>query len=101
MRRSLRPYATSKLCYVFPAEPGAIEGVSSSQKSDSVKALRILLGRPQMGPSVEDIDPVYRELLIDFGDSGYLTLYRYEQDVVTVLALQHQRKFDSERKLDC
>ena len=47
-----------------------------------------------MGRSVEDLDPVYRELLIDFGDSGYLALYRYEQDVLTVLALRHQREFD-------
>lgn len=36
--------------------------------------------------------PEYRELLIDFGDSGYIALYRHVGDQVTVLALRHQRE---------
>ena len=38
------------------------------------------------------MDPEYRELLIDFGDSGYIVLYRYEAELVTVLALRHQKE---------
>ena len=36
--------------------------------------------------------PEYREWPIDFGESGYLALYRYEGDLVTVLAVRHQRE---------
>ena len=38
------------------------------------------------------MEPTYRELLIDFGDSGYIALYRYEGNLVTVLALRHQKE---------
>ncbi len=34
----------------------------------------------------------YRDLLIDFGDSGYVALYRHAAGQVTVLALRHQRE---------
>jgi plasmid stabilization system protein ParE len=35
-----------------------------------------------------------RELVIDFGDSGYVALYRYEstENVVYVLAFRHQKE---------
>lgn len=52
-----------------------------------------LLGQyPQIGRPAEEMDIEYRELLIDFGDSGYVALYRYQVDVVTVLSLRHQRE---------
>lgn len=38
------------------------------------------------------MDIEYRELPIDFGDSGYVALYRYEVDLVTVLSLRHQKE---------
>ena len=49
-----------------------------------------LIGRP-----VED-DGYLRELVIDFGATGYLALYRFEPslDVVTILAIKHQREDD-------
>ena len=47
-----------------------------------------LIGRP-----VEDSTEL-RELVIEFGASGYLALYRFESsmDVVTILAIKHQRE---------
>lgn len=40
-------------------------------------------------------NPFLRELLISFGDSGYVALYEIEgADVVTVLAVRHQREDD-------
>ena len=38
--------------------------------------------------------PELRELVIDFGDSGYVALYRYEapSDTVYVLAFRHQKE---------
>ena len=49
-----------------------------------------MVGRP-----VEDYDAL-RELVIDFGAAGYLALYRFEPslDVVTILAIKHQREDD-------
>ena len=38
--------------------------------------------------------PEFRELIISFGDSGYVSLYRYEPetDSVFVLAFRHQKE---------
>jgi hypothetical protein len=49
-----------------------------------------MIGRP-----VEDHDG-FHELVIDFGASGYLALYRYEPtlEAVTILAIKHQREDD-------
>lgn len=51
-----------------------------------------MIGRP-----VEDHDDL-RELVIDFGTSGYLAMYRLERtlDAVTILAIKHQREDDYE-----
>jgi hypothetical protein len=38
------------------------------------------------------MEPQYRELLIDFGDSGYVTRYRFDGEVVTILAMRHQKE---------
>lgn len=58
-------------------------------------ALRLLAHAPGMGRPVEDSEDL-RELVIDFGASGYLALYRFEPalDAVTILALKHQREDD-------
>jgi plasmid stabilization system protein ParE len=34
----------------------------------------------------------FRELPIDFGDTGYIALYRFEHDAVIVLAIRHQKE---------
>lgn len=49
-----------------------------------------MIGRP-----VEDYVDL-RELVIEFGATGYLALYRFEPylDVVTILAIKHQREDD-------
>lgn len=59
-----------------------------------IKAVQVLRQQPMVGRPVEDLPPEYREWVIDFGASGYVALYRYagEGDVVTVLALRHQRE---------
>ena len=50
---------------------------------------------PVIGRPVED-HPELRELIIDFGASGYLAMYRYEpaNDTVVILAIKHQREDD-------
>ncbi|HYJ42212.1 MAG TPA: type II toxin-antitoxin system RelE/ParE family toxin [Steroidobacteraceae bacterium] len=50
-----------------------------------------LAAHPLVGRRVEDD---LRELVISFGDTGYIALYRFvvQQDTVRVLALRHQRE---------
>ena len=50
---------------------------------------------PMIGRPVEDHGDL-RELVIDFGASGYLALYHFEptMDAVTILAIKHQREDD-------
>jgi plasmid stabilization system protein ParE len=55
-------------------------------------AVRQLGQHPQIGRPAEGMEPDCRELLIDFGDSGYVALYRYETNLITVLALRHQKE---------
>ncbi len=49
---------------------------------------------PEVGRPVEVGMLECRELLIPFGESGYVALYRYEpaKDAVYVLAFRHQKE---------
>ncbi len=67
--------------------------VAARRAADAIiKAVELLGQYPQIGRPAEEMEIEYRELLIDFGDSGYVALYRYQGDFVTVLALRHQRE---------
>lgn len=57
------------------------------------RQLMILETNPEAGRPLAD-HPDLRELVIGFGDSGYLALYRYEpgQNMVYVLAFRHQKE---------
>ncbi len=57
-----------------------------------VKAMQLLDKHPQRGRPVPEMDSAFRELPIDFGDTGYIALYRFEADAVTVLAIRHQKE---------
>jgi plasmid stabilization system protein ParE len=56
------------------------------------QGVKVLGQQPGIGRPIEDMDPEYREWLIDFGDSGYVAMYRIEADEVMVLAVRHQRE---------
>lgn len=53
----------------------------------------LLESTPDIGRPVAEI-PELRELMIAFGDSGYVALYRHEpaDDAVYVLAFRHQKE---------
>ena len=55
--------------------------------------LRLLETAPDMGRPFPEM-PELRELVIAFGDSGYVALYRHEPtaDAVYVLAFRHQKE---------
>ena len=54
--------------------------------------VKILAESPRIGRPAEDMDPEYREKLIDFGDSGYVVLYRLDGETVALLAVRHQKE---------
>ena len=56
------------------------------------KGVKVLALQPGIGRPMEDMEPEYREWMINFGDSGYIVLYRYGCDVVTILAVRHQKE---------
>ena len=54
--------------------------------------VKILAHQPGTGRPVEDMDPEFREGPIDFGSSGYITLYRFEGKTAAILAVRHQKE---------
>ncbi|TCJ20158.1 type II toxin-antitoxin system RelE/ParE family toxin [Parasulfuritortus cantonensis] len=54
------------------------------------RSIRNVAGQPGIGRPAEGMEPEYREWPIDFGDSGYLALYRYDGN--TVVAVRHQKE---------
>ena len=56
------------------------------------EGVKILADQPEIGRPVEEMEPEYREWLIDFGDSGYIVLYRYDGHVAVILAVRHQKE---------
>jgi plasmid stabilization system protein ParE len=60
-----------------------------------VSSLNILKQMPYAGRAVFG-DETLREYVIEFGNSGYVAMYRYEieKDRVTVLKIKHQREYD-------
>ncbi len=55
-----------------------------------VRSMQILEKHPLVGRPADNMDPEYRELVIGFGQSGYVALYRFDGDNVVVLAIRHQ-----------
>lgn len=73
--------------FLFDASPpSAHEIVTNIQSAISIIAIHPLIGRKR--------DAFRRELIISFGRSGYVAMYRYDAayDVVRVLRIRHQRE---------
>ncbi len=73
-----------------------LAGKNAGAASQAVKAIRagvkIIARHPEIGRAAEDLEPECREWPISFGDSGYVVLYRQDGELVTVLALRHQKE---------
>jgi plasmid stabilization system protein ParE len=69
---------------------------TATQPSERVKAIRVgmrALGRhPEIGRPVEELPPEFREWVIEFGDSAYVALYRYDGKQIVILAVRHGRE---------
>jgi plasmid stabilization system protein ParE len=62
----------------------------------AVQAIRtevqILASNPEVGRPATDMEPEFREWLIDFGETGYVALYRYDGHSAVMLAVRHQKE---------
>jgi len=57
-----------------------------------IKSVQLLGQQPQIGRHVGEMPPEFRELPIDFGHTGYIARYHFADDIVTVLAIRHQKE---------
>ncbi len=56
------------------------------------KAIGLLGQQPHIGRPIKNMPTEYREWPIDFGDSGYVVLYRLTSGGLPILAVRHQRE---------
>jgi plasmid stabilization system protein ParE len=56
------------------------------------ESVKVLAHQPGIGRPAEDMEPEYREWIIDFGDSGYVALYHYDGETAVILAVRHQKE---------
>ena len=68
--------------------PGSLLGANQHIR----EGMNILRDQPGAGRPAEDMEPEFREWFITFGDSGYVSLYRFDGETAVVLAVRHQRE---------
>ena len=80
-----------KRCRLFLMEKNPHAAMRAAQTIK--RSFSLLQAEPKMGRPLNDLSEL-RELVIPFGESGYITLYRYEEkiDLLYVLAFRHQKE---------
>jgi len=56
------------------------------------QGVKTLARHPHIGHPVEEMSPEFRRWFIEFGDNGYIVLYRFEDDRGVILAVRHARE---------
>lgn len=54
--------------------------------------IKILATHPEVGRPIEHLPPNFRELVIEFGQGGYVARYRYDAESVLILSIRHGRE---------
>ena len=63
------------------------------------QGVQAISDQPGIGRPVAEMEPEYREWLINFGDSGYVVLYRCNgSGAAVILAVRHQREAGCDRQ---
>lgn len=72
----------------------AVKNTDAAKRA--VKAIRegvkIIAMQPGAGRPAPDMEPPYREWLINFGDSGYIARYRFDGQTAIIVAVRHQKE---------
>lgn len=56
------------------------------------QSVKLLAVHPEIGRPAEAMEPEFREWPINFGNSGYVALYRHDDKQTVILAVRHQKK---------
>ena len=56
------------------------------------ESVQILALQPGVGRPAQDMEPEYREWLIDFGQSGYVAPYRLEGQTAVIVAMRQPER---------
>lgn len=75
------------------AFPRAKDPDAAKRAVDAIRrTAAALIDRPRIGRPAPDIGPGYRELVVPFGRTGYVVLYRIDDETVAILAVRHRRE---------
>ena len=74
--------------FLRPKNPDAASRAAKAIR----QGVRLLAAHPEAGRPIEDMPVEFREWPIDFGNSGYMALYRYDGGDVVILAVRHARE---------
>ena len=74
--------------FLAPKNPDAARRAAKAIRS----GVKVLTQQPHLGRPIEDLAPEFREWLIDFGDTGYIALYRFDGTTISILAVRHQKE---------
>lgn len=86
--------------------PGALDDVwrlsrflADKSPQAAVRAIKVIRSgvnaiaqHPEIGRPAEDMEPEFREWLIDIGDSGYIVLYHFDGQAALIVAVRHQKE---------
>lgn len=56
------------------------------------QGVKLLGQHPEVGRSIAEMPPEFREWLIEVGSGGYVALYRFDGQRVVILAVRHGRE---------
>lgn len=74
--------------FIAPKNPAAAQRAGAA----IVAGVQSLKTHPRIGRIIDNMPEEYRELLIPFGDSGYVARYHIGGELVTILLVRHQRE---------
>ena len=73
-----------------------LKAKSQSAAARAVRAIResvrILATHPEIGRPVDEMEPEFRDWLIEFGDGGYVARYHYDGRDMVILAVRHTKE---------
>ncbi|MBF0252077.1 MAG: type II toxin-antitoxin system RelE/ParE family toxin [Alphaproteobacteria bacterium] len=72
--------------FLRPKNPAAAKRAAAA----IIQTIQTLAAHPEIGRPTGNLDE--RELLIDFGQAGYIAAYRLDGDMIVVLAVRHGRE---------
>jgi plasmid stabilization system protein ParE len=74
--------------FLLPKDPDVAKRAAQAIRA----GVQILAQHPHIGRPVEDMEPEFREKVIEFGNSGYVALYHFDGRTAAILAVRHQRE---------